>query len=178
MNPRLLLVEKEAIIRGMLQRTLERDAFDVIAVATARDAAACIDAWEFDVLLCKLHMPLAGDGFTIVSALNHTHPRAVTLVLNSLPELDLGLPAIHLQSDEMNLASIAPLGGTIREKLAGSAPYGSLPKRSMAALLVGDLQATTRIANSAQLKTVAFDYLARALVAAPASKELSADSAC
>jgi mannose-6-phosphate isomerase-like protein (cupin superfamily) len=32
-------------------------------------------------------MPLAGDGFTVVSAMRHTHPKALTLVLSGYPAL-------------------------------------------------------------------------------------------
>jgi YesN/AraC family two-component response regulator len=48
-----------------------------------------------DVLLSDLHMPHAG-GFTVVSAVRHTHPRAVTLVLSGYPELDEALSAYRL----------------------------------------------------------------------------------
>jgi hypothetical protein len=34
-----------------------------------------------------LHMPDAGDGFTVVSAMRHTHPHAVTLVISGYPAL-------------------------------------------------------------------------------------------
>jgi hypothetical protein len=51
---------------------------------------------NFDVLLSDLHMPHAGDGFTVVSAMRHTHPKAVTLVLSGYPELDEALSAYRL----------------------------------------------------------------------------------
>jgi len=46
-------------------------------------------------------MPQAGDGFTVVSAMRHTHPDAVTLVLSGYPELDEALAAIRSQADEV-----------------------------------------------------------------------------
>jgi CheY-like chemotaxis protein len=58
----------------MLKAALERCGFDVVAVATVRDALRCIATQTFDVLLSDLHMPHAGDGFTVVSAMRHTHP--------------------------------------------------------------------------------------------------------
>ena len=82
---RILLAEDDAV-REMLQAALERDGFDVVAVAGVRDALSRIATEDFDVLLSDLHMPHAGDGFTVVSAMRHTHPGAVTLVLRGYSE--------------------------------------------------------------------------------------------
>jgi len=49
----------------MLRVVLERDGFDVVAVAGVREALGRIVAENFDVLLSALHMPHAGDGFTV-----------------------------------------------------------------------------------------------------------------
>jgi len=54
----------------------------------------------FDVLLSDLHMPLAGDGFTLVSAMRHTNPDALTVVLSGYPALDEAMSAILHQADE------------------------------------------------------------------------------
>jgi DNA-binding NtrC family response regulator len=56
---------------------------------------------HFDVLLSDLHMPLAGDGFTVVSAMRHTHPKALTMVLSGYPALDEAMAAIVSQADEI-----------------------------------------------------------------------------
>ena len=73
---RILLAEDDGAVRGMLQQSLERDGFEVVAVGTVRDALSRIAAEHFDLLLSDLHMPRAGDGFTVVSAMRHTHPNA------------------------------------------------------------------------------------------------------
>jgi DNA-binding NtrC family response regulator len=80
----------------MLQAALERDGFEIVAVANVREALSRIAAENFAVLLSDLHMPHAGDGFTVVSAMRHTHPKAVTLVLSGYPELDEALSAYRL----------------------------------------------------------------------------------
>ena len=70
-------------------------------------------------------MPHAGDGFTVVSAMRHTHPEAVTLVLSGYPELDEALSAIRLQADEVLVKpiEIASLRERIHRKLANPVPY-------------------------------------------------------
>ncbi len=52
-----------------------------------REALSRVAAEDFDLLLSDLHMPPAGDGFTVVSAMPHTHPEAVTLVSQRLSAL-------------------------------------------------------------------------------------------
>ena len=81
--PRVLLADDDDAVRNMLQVTLERDGFEVVAVASVSEALSRIATGKFDVLLSDLHMPQAGDGFTVVSAMRHTHPNAVTLVLSA-----------------------------------------------------------------------------------------------
>src|SRR4030088_2704987 len=99
--PRILLAEDDGAVRSMLQAVLERDGFEVVAVGNVREALSRIASETFDVLLSDLHMPHAGDGFTVVSAMRHTHPKAATLVLSGYPELDEALSAIRLQADKV-----------------------------------------------------------------------------
>jgi len=69
MIPRVLLADDDEAVRSMLQVALERDGFEVIAVAGVKDALRRIAEEKFDVLLSDLHMPHAGDGFTVVGAM-------------------------------------------------------------------------------------------------------------
>ncbi len=101
--PRILVAEDDNAVRDMLHVTLERDGFEVVAVSNVRDALRYIATENFDALLSDLHMPHAGDGFTVVSAMRHTHPQAVTLVLSGYPAIDEALSAIRLQADEVPL---------------------------------------------------------------------------
>lgn len=144
--PRVLLAEDDDAVRDMLQTSLERDGFEVVAVANVCEALGRIAAENFDVLLSDLHMPLAGDGFTVVSAMRHTHPHAVTLVLSGYPELDEALSAIRLQADEVLVKpiQIASLREIIREKLRNPVPHPRLPTKSVAAILEQDLEATVQ----------------------------------
>ncbi len=141
---RVLLAEDDDAVRDMLRAMLERDGFEVVAVANVRDALSRIATENFDVLLSDLHMPHAGDGFTVVSAMRHTHPSAVTLVVSGYPELDEALSAIRLQADEVLVKpiEIASLRKIIHEKLANPAAHIPLPTESVASILEHDLSAT------------------------------------
>src|SRR6202030_262317 len=72
-TPRVLVVEDDDSVRMMLHEGLHRDVFEVVLASNVRDALRLIATETFDVLLSDLHMPLAGDGFTLVSAMRHTH---------------------------------------------------------------------------------------------------------
>ena len=141
---RILLAEDDDAVRQMLQTALERDGFEVVAVASVRAALNSIATEHFDVLLSDLHMPHAGDGFTVVSAMRHTHPDAVTLVLSGYPELDEALSVIRSQADDVLVKpiEIASLREVIHEKLANRVPHKPFFTESVASILEHDLDIT------------------------------------
>jgi len=141
---RILLAEDDEAVRDMLRATLERDGFEVVAAANVCDALHYIATENFDALLSDLHMPHAGDGFTVVSAMRHTHPKAVTLVLSGYPAIDEALSAIRLQADEILVKPIriSALRDAIREKLKNPVARSPRPIESVATILEHDLDAT------------------------------------
>src|SRR6202171_6142199 len=141
---RALLAEDDDAVRDMLRAALERDGFEVVPVANVREALSRIATENFDALLSDLHMPHAGDGFTVVSAMRHTHPQAVTLVLSGYPAIDEALSAIRLQADEVlpKPVQVAVLREAIRRKLANPVARSPLPTESVASILEHDLSAT------------------------------------
>ena len=166
---RILLAEDDDAVREMLQTALERDGFDVVAVANVRAALSRIAMEHFDVLLSDLHMPHAGDGFTVVSAMRHTHPEAVTLVLSGYPELDEALAAIRSQADEVLVKpiEIASLREAIHDKLANRAPHKPLSTESVASILEQDLDGTIQhwmklVENDEELTCIPLSFEARA----------------
>jgi DNA-binding response OmpR family regulator len=141
---RILLAEDDDAVRDMLQTALVRDGFEVVAVANVRAGLTCIATEHFDVLLSDLHMPLAGDGFTVVSAMRHTHPEAVTLVLSGYPELDEALSAIRSQADDVLVKpiGIASLREIIHERLTTRVPRKPFSTKSVASILERGLDVT------------------------------------
>ena len=142
--PRVLLADDDDAVGSMLQVVLERDGFEVVRAASVREALSRIATENFDVLVSDLHMPQAGDGFTVISAMRHTHPDAVTLVLSGYPELDEALAAIRLQADEVLVKpiEIASLRKIIRDKMAHPAPHRPVPTESVASILERELNTT------------------------------------
>jgi len=142
--PRILLADDDDSVRDMLRAVLERDGFDVVAVASVPEALSHIAAESFDLLLTDLHMPQAGDGFTVITAMRHTHPHAVTLVLSGYPALDEGLVAIRLQADEVLVKPIevASLREIIHKKLADPVSHMPPLTESVASILERNLDST------------------------------------
>jgi DNA-binding response OmpR family regulator len=99
--PRILLVDDDEIVRETLQEVLELSDFCVTTAKNVSEAIHLIDTEAFDVLLSDLHMPGAGDGFTVISAMRHKHPNAVTLLFTGYPALKEAMDAILLQADEV-----------------------------------------------------------------------------
>jgi ActR/RegA family two-component response regulator len=136
-TPRVLIVEDDNAVLMMLQEVLERDGFEVVTASNVRDALGHIAAETFDVLLSDLHLPLAGDGFTLVSAMRHTHPRALTVVLSGYPALDEAMSAILAQADEIftKPVRIGALKELIRTRLANPHAIKRPRSESVASIL-------------------------------------------
>ena len=143
MISRVLVADDDDAVRNMLREALERDGFEVVEATNVREALSRIAAESFDVLLADLHMPHSGDGFTVVSAMRHTHPHAATFVLSGYPELEEALAAIRSQTDEVLVKpiEIAELRRLIHERLANPGPRKSLTTESVASIL-DDLDTT------------------------------------
>lgn len=118
-RPKILLVDDNQSIRVSLQLVLERNGFDVVVAANVNDALKSIGSQHFDVLLSDLHMPNAGDGLTVVSAMRHFHPKAVTMIFSGYPEMKEAAAAILMQADEILVKplDVKTLVNTIRERL-------------------------------------------------------------
>lgn len=77
---RVLLVDDDDAVREMMSVMLERKGFAVVAAASVTEALGHIAMKSFDVLITDLHMPNSGDGFTVVTAMRHSQPNALTLL--------------------------------------------------------------------------------------------------
>jgi DNA-binding NtrC family response regulator len=116
---RVLLAENHDAVRSMLEAALVRDGFEVAAVANVSDALSHITTQTFDLLVSEAHMPTAGEGFTVVSAMRHMHPHAIILVLSDYPATDRALAAFRAHADEVltKPVSLACFSDAIRNKL-------------------------------------------------------------
>ncbi len=98
---KILVVDDTEEIRVTLRAILQQHDFEVTSASCVTEALAYISAGKFDVLLSDLHMPGAGDGLTVVSAMRHANPDAVTILLSSFPEMSAAANAILMQADEI-----------------------------------------------------------------------------
>lgn len=98
---RVLLVDDYAGVRTTMAEVLEQNDFQVMTAANVPDALRLCCNQKFDVLLCDLHMPRPGDGFTVVSAMRHCNPEAITIIYSGYPALGAAMSDILLQADEV-----------------------------------------------------------------------------
>jgi DNA-binding response OmpR family regulator len=165
---RLLLVDDNDDVRAVFQEGLQAHGFEVVAAASVNEALRLISTEKFDVLLSDLHMPDAGDGFTVVSAMRHAHPKAVTLVLSGYPALQEAMAAILLEADEVlvkpvGLAAVAEL---IQKKLSNPSARLSMKKERVAEILERDAEPTIRdwlskVERNEELSGVSLNYQER-----------------
>src|ERR1700733_2989750 len=140
---KVLVVEDNAVLLSTLAKILEVNGFDVTTAANVPDAIRLIMSDTYDVLLSDLHMPGPGDGLTVVSAMRHANPRAVTLLLSAFPEMGAAAHAILLQADQILVKPMAltALVDVIKQRLA-SGPPGPLVVESVATILERSVQST------------------------------------
>ena len=177
---RILLVDDDAMMCGLLKHVLEVSQFHVTTSASVSEAIHRIDTERFDALISDLHMPGAGDGFTVISAMRHKHPNAVTLLFTGYPALKEAMDAILLQADEILVKPMPPadLVEVIRTRLAKRGTRRETSKDRVASILERDATATianwlfrvesdaelTRVPLSAEQRTGHLPQLIRELV--------------
>ena len=144
--PKVLVVDDDEAVRVMVQEGLQRDGFEVVAASNVSAALKHIATEKFDVLLSDLHMPLAGDGFTLVSAMRHTHPEALTIVLSGYPALSEAMAAILSQADEILVKPflIGSITELIRTRLADPRTVKRMKVESVATILERESGLTIR----------------------------------
>jgi CheY-like chemotaxis protein len=137
-----LVVDDDEVGRETLCTILQNYRFEVTCAANVSQALKFISSQKYDVLLSDLHMPGAGDGLTVVSAMRHANPEAVTLLLSAFPEMSAAANAILLQADEILVKpmNIPDLLDAITQRLA----KGPLHKRNVETLAT-ILERTTEV---------------------------------
>jgi DNA-binding response OmpR family regulator len=135
---RVLLVDDDSAILGMMSQGLERKGFEVVAASSVTEALRRIATESFDVLITDLHMPNPGDGFTVVSAMRHSQPNALTMLVSGYPDVQSAMAAILLEADEILVKpfEIGRLIDLVREKVAHRKPTKRLNKESVGAILL------------------------------------------
>jgi ActR/RegA family two-component response regulator len=98
---KVLLVNDDEVVRITLAEALEQSGFAVTCAPNLGEALKRISSEPYDALLTDLHISRARDGLTLVNAVKHANPSAVTLLLSAFPQLETAAQAILLQADEI-----------------------------------------------------------------------------
>jgi DNA-binding response OmpR family regulator len=134
---RVLLVDDDGAVRGMMNEALTRKGFDVVTASSVQEALRHIADETFDVLITDLHMPEAGDGFTVVSAMRHSQPDALTLLVSGYPDVESAMAAILLEADEVLVKpfGVSRLTDLIHDKMNNRKRLRREPKERVGVIL-------------------------------------------
>jgi ActR/RegA family two-component response regulator len=135
---KVLLVDDDSAVLAMMIQGLERKQFEVVAASNVTEALRRIATESFDVLITDLHMPDPGDGFTVVSAMRHSQPNALTLLVSGYPDVQGAMAAILLEADEIVVKpfEIGRLTELVRERVVNRKPIKRVNKESVGSILL------------------------------------------
>jgi DNA-binding response OmpR family regulator len=135
---RVLLVDDDSAVLAMMRQGLECKGFEVVAACNVTEALRRIATERFDVLITDLHMPNPGDGFTVVSAMRHSQPDALTMLVSGYPDVQSAMAAILLEADEIVVKpfEIGRLIDLVRERVVHRKPTKRIHKDSVGAILL------------------------------------------
>lgn len=130
-------MDDDDAVRAMMNATLAHKGFDVVAAASVAEALRHIATESFDVLITDLHMPDPGDGFTVVTAMRHSQPAALTLLVSGYPDVQSAMAAILLEADEiiMKPFEVGKLADLVRDKMLSRRPAARLEKERVGVIL-------------------------------------------
>src|SRR5664279_2251225 len=92
---RILLVDDSPSVRRLVAKVLEQSGFEVVVASNVNEALKQIASQTGDVL-------------TVVSAMRHSNPKAVTFIFSGYPEMDEAAKAILNQADEVLTKPMSP----------------------------------------------------------------------
>jgi len=134
---RVLLVDDDEAVRSMMTATLEHKGFEVVPAASVTEALKLSTTESFDVLITDLHMPNPSDGFAVVTAMRHSQPDCLTLLVSGYPDVKSAMDAILLEADDIIVKPFeaGKLAEMVHEKLLLRKPSVRTPKERVAAIL-------------------------------------------
>jgi CheY-like chemotaxis protein len=141
---KVLLVDDSRDDIFLSRKALESNKCDVVSANSVTEAFSQIAAQSFDILITDLHMPNAGDGFAVVTAMRHTQPDALILVVSGFPDVQKAMSAIALQADEILVKPLAveQLARLINNKMETAKPSVRPAKEDVASILDRDVSTT------------------------------------
>jgi DNA-binding NtrC family response regulator len=147
-QPRLkvLVVDDNSDEMFVIQRSFKGQNYDVVSATSVEEAIKLIVTQRFDVLITDLHMPAPGDGFTVVSAMRHLQPAALTLVASDYPDVQRAMNAILLEADDVLLKpfNVNQIAGFMDRRKRAPKGFSARTRESVASILDRDLVVLTR----------------------------------
>jgi CheY-like chemotaxis protein len=98
---KVLLVDDDEVARTAVAGVLEQSGFAVTCAKNVVEALKRISSEPYDALVSDLHMPGAGDELTVVSAMRHANPFAMTMLLSALSQMEAAAQALLSHADEI-----------------------------------------------------------------------------
>jgi ActR/RegA family two-component response regulator len=143
-GPKILLVDDNEDDIFLTRISLERKGFDVVLARSVTEALGQISAQRFDVLITDLHMPDPGDGFAVVTAMHHSQPEALALVVSGYPDVQKAMEEITKQADEVLVKpfDVEQLAGLISRRKLTFKRSPKPNKESVASILDRDTAIT------------------------------------
>ncbi len=134
---KVLLVDDDDPVRDMMTATLGHKGFDVTAAINVTGALKLLTTETFDVLIPDLHMQNPGDGFTVVTAMRHSPPNALTLLVSGYPDVQSAMSAILLEADEIIVKPFetGKLADLLSEKMLTHKPARRIEKDRVGTIL-------------------------------------------
>ena len=134
---RVLLADDDDDVREMMDAILSGKGFEVLAAASVTETLKLISTENFDVLITDLHMPNAGDDFTLVTAMRHSQPHALTLLVSGYPDVQGAMAAILMEADEIIVKPFeaGKLAELLREKMLNQKRIKRSRKESVSMIL-------------------------------------------
>ncbi len=134
---KVLLVDDDESVRELTTIQLEHKGFEVVAAASVTEALRFIATETFDVLITDLNMPNAGDGFTVLTAMRHSQPHVLILLVSGYPDVGRAMATIALEADEIIVKPFksATLTELIRERMLSRKRAPRVDKQRVSVIL-------------------------------------------
>ena len=134
---RALLVDNDNAVRAMMTRALELKGFEVVGAASLTEALRHIVTESFDVLITDLHVPNPTDGLAVVTAMRHSQPEAVTMLVSGFPDVQRAMAAVFLEANEIIVKpfEIWQLTELVQERMTNRKPTTRLDKERVGSVL-------------------------------------------
>lgn len=90
----ILIVDDEAPVRNMIQRTLQRHGYSCLQAADGREARAFLEKEPVDLILCDINMP-GESGLELIAWVKEAHPDVAIIMVSGINDTDVARAALE-----------------------------------------------------------------------------------